>query len=248
MMIDTHCHLSNDDYPNLEEVIKHMGENYMIASGADMKYNYEVMDLIEKYSNVYGTIGLHPDEANNYSDSDIKYIEHHLLDKKIVGIGEIGLDYHFNENKEEQKELFIRQLDLARQYNKPVVVHSRDAALDTYNILLKYKDLKIVIHCFSYSYETAQNFINIGAKLGIGGVLTFKNARKLIDVVKNIPLDSIVLETDSPCLSPYRGEINEPYNITLVAEAIAKIKNISVADVYNSTTTTAKKIYSLGSD
>lgn len=248
MMIDTHCHLSKNDYDDLEEVISRMGINIMIASGADMDYNAEVLDLIKKYKNIYGTIGLHPDEASNYRDEDIFFIEKNLTNEKIVGIGEIGLDYsRENINIQKQKELFIKQLDLARKYNMPVVIHSRDAINDTYDILKDYKDLKIVIHCFSSSLDMAKKFICLGAKLGIGGVLTFKNGKKLQEVASNIDLKYLLLETDSPYLTPepYRGLRNEPSYLHFVASKLAEIKNISIEEVYNVTTQNALEVYNI---
>lgn len=248
MMIDTHCHLSKNDYDNLEEVINHMQDNIMIASGADNNYNKELMNLIDKYNNIYGTIGLHPDEASTYKEEDIKYIENSLANPKIVGIGEIGLDYSREGiDKEAQKKLFIEQLELARKHNLPVVIHSRDAIMDTYDILKDYKDLKIVLHCFSSSVEMAKEFIKLGAKLGIGGVVTFKNGKKLQEVVEEIPLDNLLLETDSPYLTPepYRGQKNEPYNISLVAKKIAELKNIDIEEVYKKTTQNAINVYNI---
>lgn len=248
MMIDTHCHLSRYDYSNLEEIINHMDENVMICSGADTKYNKEVIDLISKYDNIYGTIGLHPDEAETFTKEDLDLVEKNLSNSKIVGLGEIGLDYRFGkENELKQKDLFLYQLNLARKYNKPVVIHTRDAIQDTYDILKDYKDLKIVLHCYSSNYEMAKEFIKLGVKFGIGGVVTFKNGKKLQEVVEKIPMDYFLLETDSPYLTPepYRGRTNEPYNITLVAKKIAEIKGISVEDVYRITTTNACDIFNI---
>lgn len=248
MMIDTHCHLSKNDYDNLEEIIKHMDSNIMIASGADRKYNKEVVDLVKKHKNIYGTIGLHPDEATTYTKEDIEFIEKNISNNKIVGIGEIGLDYsREGYNKEAQVILFKKQLEIARKNNLPVVIHSRDAIMDTYNILKEYQDLKIVLHCYSSSVEMAKEFIKIGAKFGIGGVVTFKNGKKLQEVVKEIPLEYLLLETDSPYLTPepYRGQKNEPYNITLVAEKIASIKNIEIEEVYKKTTQNAINVYNI---
>lgn len=248
MMIDTHCHLSKNDYDNLEDIINNMKDNIMIASGADSIYNEEVVKLVSQYDNIYGTIGLHPDEANNYKEADLKYIEDNLSNPKIVGIGEIGLDYSREGiNIEKQTELFIKQLDLARKYKMPVVIHSRDAIMDTYNILEKYKDLKIVLHCYSSSAEMAKRFIKLDAKLGIGGVVTFKNGKKLQEVVQEIPLDYLLLETDSPYLTPepYRGKQNEPYNVTLVAQKIAELKEVDIEEVYKKTTQNAINVYNI---
>ena len=246
MMIDTHCHLNYTDYNDLDAVIKHMSGNYMITSGADQKSNLEVLDIVNKYDNVYGTIGYHPEELDSY---DISFLEKHINDKKIVGIGEIGLDYHNGkDNADNQKKYFIEQIKLAQKYNKPIVIHSRDASEDTLEILKKYLgNTKAIMHCYSYSLETAKELIKMNVMLGIGGVVTFKNVKNLIQVVKEIPLSNFVLETDSPFLTPepYRGTNNEPYNIYYVGLKIAQIKNISQEEVFKETTKNAKKIYNI---
>ena len=239
-MVDTHCHITSEYYDNILEVISKMKDNIIIVSGTNKEDIKEVISLCN-YKNIYGTIGIYPTE-----ELDLKIIEDNINNKKIVGIGEIGLDYHLEHNKEEQKNKFIKQLDLARKYNKTVVIHTRDAIQDTYDILKNYKDLKKVIHCYSGSLEMAKEFIKIGCRLGIGGVLTFKNS-KLKDVIKEIDLKYLLLETDSPFLTPepYRGTKNEPYNVIYVAKKIAEIKNISLEEVLDITTRNAKEQFDL---
>lgn len=239
-MVDTHCHITSEYYDNIDEVINKMKDNIIIVSGTNKDDIKEVINLCN-YKNVYGTIGIYPTE-----ELDLKIIEDNINNKKIVGIGEIGLDYHLEHNKEEQINKFIKQLDLARKYNKCVVIHTREAMQDTYDILKNYKDLKKVIHCYSGSLEMAKEFIKIGCRLGIGGVLTFKNS-KLKDVIKEIDLKYLLLETDSPFLTPepYRGTKNEPYNIIYVAKKIAEIKNISLEEVLEVTTLNAKDQFDL---
>lgn len=242
MMIDTHCHLCKEDYENVEEIISHMGDNLMIASGVNLKTNKEVVELCKKYSNVYGVIGIQPSEIKDFEEEWLSYIEQHLLDPKIVGIGEIGLDYHYGkDNQEQQISIFKKQLDLARKYKKPVVIHSRDAIEDTYSMLKEYSDLKMVMHCYSSSVEMARKFLELDMHFGIGGVVTFKNSKVLKEVVQEIPLERLLLETDSPYLTPepYRGMKNEPRNILLVASKIAEIKNISLEEVLAVTTKSA---------
>lgn len=227
MLIDTHCHLEKKEYDNLDDIIKNM-DGYMIASGYNDETNLEVIELVNKYDNVYGVIGIHPEEVDNITSDSFKIIEDNINNKKIVGIGEIGLDYYYvKDNKDKQIELFKKQIEIADAYNKPIVVHSRDAALDTYNIL---KDIKVKcdIHCFSYSYEMACEFIKLGFRLGIGGVLTFKNSKNLKEIVEKIDLDNFLLETDSPYLSPepFRGKKNNPSNVLLIAKKMAEIKGL----------------------
>lgn len=228
MLIDTHCHLSNSDYENVDEIVKRM-KGVMIVAGCDDKTNLEVLELINKYDNVYGVLGIHPEyvmKKNSY-----KIIENNLTHPKIVGIGEVGLDYHWDkEHKKEQKQLFINQIELARKYHKTVVVHSRDAIEDTLEIVSKYPEVKFVFHCYSSSLEIAQELVKKNIRLGIGGVVTFKNSAKLKRVVEQIDLEYLLLETDSPYLTPepYRGKQNEPANTLYVAQKIAEIKGISV--------------------
>lgn len=243
MIIDTHSHLENKYYDNIEDVIKKMEKNIIITSGVDHNSNLEVIKLCEKYDNVFGTLGYHPEEIDSFSSDSIKFLEKYINHPKIVAIGEIGLDYHYtSENVDEQKEAFIAQLRLAAKYNKTVVVHSRDATLDTYNILKEeLRENNCILHCYSSSLEMAKEFSKLGIKFGVGGVITFKNNRVLKEVIENLPLDSFVLETDSPYLTPepYRGKKNEPYNVYFVAQKIAEIKNMSVDDVILVTTNTA---------
>lgn len=241
MFIDTHCHVLKLEYDDIKSIIDEMKDNIMIVSGYDRKSNEEVLELVDIYPNVYGTIGIHPSEVDTYLDSDINFIENNINNSKIVGIGEIGLDYHFTkENKEKQKELFIKQLDLAQKYNKPVVIHSRDAMNDTVEIIKNY-NLKMDMHCYSGSLETAKELIKMNVKLGIGGVLTFNNSEKLKEIVKNIDLSNILLETDSPYLTPvpHRGEKNKPSYVYYVALKIAEIKDMSVEEVIKITTNNA---------
>ncbi len=244
MMIDTHCHISKEDYKDPEEIIKHMEDNIMIVSTASLTDINEVINLCETHKNIYGTIGIHPEFADTYTEENLKQIEKYLTHPKIVGIGEIGLDYHYTkENKEKQKELFIKQINLANKYKKTIVIHSRDAIEDTYNIIEKYKNknIKCNMHCFSGSLEMAERFVKLGVTLGIGGVLTFKNEKKLKEIVTKLDIHNFVLETDSPYLTPepLRGHQNEPQNVKYVAAKISQLKGISYAKTLEITTQTA---------
>lgn len=242
MIIDTHAHLSNNEYNDLEAVINKMKDNIIIISGCDNKSNHEVIDLCDRYSNIYGTLGIHPEEVGNATEDDLEFIEKNIENPKIVAVGEIGLDYYWNkDNKELQREWFEKQIELAKKYQKGVVVHARDSIQDVYDLLKKSELKKIDIHCYSSSLEMAHEFIKLGARLGIGGVLTFKNSEKLKEVVKNIDLKHLLLETDSPYLSPepLRGKQNEPYNVKYVAMKIAELKGISLEEVLKATTSNA---------
>ena len=244
MMIDTHCHISDEDYENKEEIIKHMKDNIMIVSTASPKDINEIIKLCENHKNIYGTIGIHPEFADTYTKEDLKNVEKYLKHPKIVGVGEIGLDYHYTkENKEKQKELFIKQIKLANKYKKTIVIHSRDAIEDTYNIVKQYKnkDTKCNMHCFSGSLEMAERFVKLGVTLGIGGVLTFKNEKKLKEIVRTLDIHNFVLETDSPYLTPepFRGHQNEPVNVKYVAAKISQLTGIEYAKILEITTQTA---------
>lgn len=246
-MIDTHCHIFKEYYDNIDEIINNMN-GYMIVAGVDDNTNLEVIELVNKYDNVYGVIGIQPEEVSKVTDNSINIIKDNINNPKIIGIGEIGLDYYWDDSKkEEQKKIFRTMMDIARQYKKPVVIHSRDAIQDTYDIISEYSDVKCVLHCYSSSVEMAKEFVKKGVMLGIGGVLTFKNSKKLADVVRNIPLEYLLLETDSPYLTPepYRGKKNKPSNILLVAKKIAEIKEISVEEVLRVTTENANKQFDL---
>lgn len=248
MYIDTHSHVLSEYYDNIEEIIKKCKDNdvnKIIVSGCDMKSNIEVLELVKKYDIIYGTIGFHPTELDDFKDEYFKFLEDNINNKKIVGIGEIGLDYHYeNTDKSKQIEIFNRQLEIAEMYNKPVIIHSRDSIGETYNILSKY-NLKGSIHCYSGSLEMAKLFIKLGYKIGVGGIITFKNAKNIKEVVKNIDLSYILLETDSPYLSPepYRGNKNDPSYIPIIASAIADIKGISNTEVSRVTTAGAEAIF-----
>lgn len=231
---DTHCHLYQEYYENIANVVKESLENnvtHFIVSGCDSKSNMEAMYFISKYDNSFATVGIHPEEASHYQEKDLVLLEKFLEESKVIGIGEIGLDYHFvKDNKEEQKKLFEYQLSLAKKYHLPVVIHSRDATEDTINILKKYH-VKGIIHSFSGSLETAKIYIKLGFYLGINGVVTFKNSN-LKNILSEI-FPFIVLETDSPYLTPhpYRGQKNHPKYIRNIAEFIASELNIEMSQV-----------------
>ena len=230
MLVDTHCHIFSEYYDNIDEIVARAKMNnikMLIVNGVDKKSNEEVLNLVSKYDIVYGALGIQPEAVNDVSEDDFKFIEEHINDDKILAVGEIGLDYHYDIDREKQKEVFKRQLQIANRYNKPVIVHSRDCIQETYDIL-KVSNVKGIMHCFSGSVEMAREFCKIGFYLGIGGIVTFKNAVKLVDVIKDVSLEYIVLETDSPYLTPepYRGRINEPINVSVILQKICDIKGL----------------------
>ena len=249
LMFDTHLHLVNEGYDDIDKVIQEAidsGVLYLILGGCSKDDNISNVELCKKYDNLFMTVGYHPSEVNKLNNSDFLLLEEQICNNKnkIIGIGEIGLDYHYGkDDKKLQIEAFKKQISIAKKYNLPVVIHTRDAMQDTYNIL---KDSGVigVIHCFSGSEEMANKFIKLGFYLGIGGVVTFSNS-KLAEVVKNIDLSHIILETDSPYLSPFRGKRNEPKNIKVIAEKIALIKGVGVNDVAQITSNNVIRLFDL---
>ncbi len=247
MLVDTHCHVFREYYDDIDDVIKRARDNnigMIIVNGYNKNSNREVLKLVKKYDIVYGALGIQPEEIDDYTDDNLKFIEEHINDDKIVAVGEIGMDYHYDIDKDRQKELFKKQLEIAYKYNKPVIIHSRDCIQDTYDIL-KMSHVKGIMHCYSGSVEMAREFIKIGFLLGIGGISTFKNARKLIDVIKEVDLEYIVLETDSPYLAPdpYRGKRNEPMYINVILKKISEIKDLNYKEVENTTTLNALRLF-----
>ena len=247
-LVDTHCHMNLTD--DIDSMIMDGEKNNVkkfIISGCDAKSIRDGLEIIYRYPSIFMTVGFHPDEVDDLTDKDINDLEVLIkTNKKIVGVGEIGLDYYHNDmNKETQKEFFEKQLDLAEKYDLPVVIHSRDSIQDVYDILKKHKN-RGVIHCFSGSIEMAKLFIDLGFYLGIGGVLTFKNS-KLKEVVSELSLDNIVLETDSPYLAPepYRGHTNYPKNIKIIATELRKLKDVTLEEVTETTTSNVNRIYNL---
>lgn len=251
MFIDTHLHLSYNYGDSPSKYITEANDNNvkgLIVSACDMDAMLESKRLLAEYPSLFYSFGFHPEFASNVNNDDIDYLVNMIKEnrKRIVAIGEIGLDYHYGkENIEKQKSLFEKQLQVSMNLSLPVIIHSRDATQDTYDIISKYK-LTGVIHCFSGSLEMALKYIKLGFYIGVGGVVTFKNS-KLQEVVKNIPLSSIVLETDSPYLAPvpHRGEINSSKYIPIIASKIAELKGVSIDSVMDVTTSNARALFDL---
>lgn len=249
MFIDTHCHLFKDYYEDMDNIIckiKNRGIIALINNGCDSKTNQEVLSLLDKYDFMYGAIGIHPDYADNYNEDDLKYIMDNIGVEKIVAIGEIGLDYHYdNFSKEKQITLFKAQLKMAEQNNLPVIIHMREATNDVLNTLKEYR-VKGVIHCFTGSVETANILIKMGFFLGINGVVTFKNCN-LINIIKEIGIGHIVLETDAPYLTPvpFRSEKNDSSHVVDTANFIANSLGIDVKKLADITTNNAKSLFDI---
>ena len=250
MYIDTHCHLSIEDYDDIDLVIKEnreAGIDKIIISGCTRDSIVESLELINKYDDVYATIGYHPSEVSITTDKDLELLEEQIKNKKVVGIGEIGLDYHYGkEDIEEQKVLFRKQMDMAKRNKLPVVIHSRDATKDTIEILSEYPEVRCDIHCFSGSLETAKIYISMGYMLGIGGVVTFKNSN-LYKVIEEIGLSNVILETDSPYLTPepFRGHQNSSKYVPYVAKKLSEVLNVSEEEVGKITTSNALSLFDL---
>lgn len=248
-MIDSHAHVISEFYDDIDELVTKLKDKdilKVINCGDSVSSSKEVIRLNKKYDNfLVPAVGIHPQNID-IDFENVNEIEKIIKENKVVAVGEIGLDYNYcDENKEEQKKCFNMQLDIAEKYNLPIIVHTRESIQDCYDILKKRK-LKGVIHCYSGSLEMAKEFIKLGYKLGIGGVITFKNA-KLGDVVKELDLKDILLETDSPFLSPepYRGRKNIPSNVYYVAKKIAEVKKVSINDVIDITTQNTKELFDI---
>ena len=250
MLIDTHTHFEKDYYDDYNLIIDNAKENgvgILIASGCSKKANDEAIIVANDYSNIYTTIGYHPDQADLVTLDDLLYLERQLSDDNVVGIGEIGLDYHYDGyDKNKQKELFIKQLELADKHMLPVVIHSRDAVQDTIDILKMFPKVKGIIHSFSLSKEVANIYISMGYKLGINGVVTFKNCN-LRDALKEIDVSNLVLETDSPYMTPepYRGIKNESKNIKIIADYLSNIYDLSPDKIAEITSNNAMRVFDI---
>lgn len=253
MIFETHAHYDDEQFDtDREELLDSMPENE-VGTIVNVSATYDscqrVVDMVQNYPFMYAAVGIHPDEVGSLDEEKFARMKELFARDKVVAVGEIGLDYYWdNESHDIQKKWFIRQLDLARKLNLPVLIHSREAAADTMEIMKEYgQGLKGVIHCYSYSKEQAKEYVKMGYYIGVGGVVTFKNARKLKETVEEIPLSSIVLETDCPYLAPapYRGKRNNSTYIKYVAEEISRIKNVTYEEVVTQTEKNAKKMYSI---
>lgn len=254
MIFDTHAHYDDEafdqDRDTLLSGMKDAGVEYIVNVGASMASSRRSILLAETYDFIYAAVGVHPDEVGELNEENFGALRQLSMHPKVKAIGEIGLDYYWDkEGHELQKEWFYRQMELAHERKLPVIVHSREAAKDTLDMMIGAKPLELqgVIHCYSYSVEQAREYLSMGYYLGIGGVLTFKNAKKLKEVAEYAPLSQIVLETDCPYLAPVpdRGKRNDSSKIVSVAQELAKIKNVSVEEVLRMTNENGRRLYNI---
>lgn len=251
MLIDTHTHIDMENFADrFDEVMqtaKDYGVEKVVIPGVEPSGFDRIIKLCEEYPDVYGAVGVHPEELNSYNEEAENKIKELLKHKKIIAVGEIGLDYYWDKSQiEKQKEIFERQILIAKQAQKPILVHDREAHPDSFEILKKTNaaETGVVMHCFSGSPEFAQQCINEGFYIALGGVVTFKNAKKVKEVAKTVPLDKLLLETDAPYMTPvpFRGKENQPAYVKFVAEEIAKLRGVSFEEIAEATTANAKKL------
>ena len=252
-LFDTHAHLDDErfdeDREQIIEQIKQDGISLIVNPGADMKSSRAAIKLAEKYDFIYAAVGIHPHDVKDITEADLIELEQMAKHEKVVAIGEIGLDYYYdNSPRELQMEYFIKQIELANKLSLPIIIHSRDASMETYEILKEHKkDIGCVLHCFSQSLEMAELYLKIGCHLSFAGPLTFKKSSKLKEVARNIPLDKIFIETDSPYLTPepYRGRRNDPSKVRYVAEELSKLRAISVDKIAETTMNNAIEFFDI---
>ena len=251
MIFDTHAHYDDSQFEKDRDMVlasmPELGVGTIVNVSASYDSCRRAVALAEKYPFVYAAVGIHPDEVGALNEETFAEMKKLFQHKKVVAVGEIGLDYYWdNEPHDVQQEWFIRQVELARELDLPVLIHSREAAADTMYVMKTYaQGLDGVIHCYSYSREMAEEYVKMGFYIGIGGVVTFKNAKKLKEVAEAVPLKRIVLETDCPYMAPepFRGKRNQSSYIRYVAEKIAELKDISTEEVIAVTEENARKLY-----
>lgn len=252
-MLDSHCHLNDNQFDGeVDKIVNNFlsaGVEKAICVGCDSVSNEKAKEIANKFDSVYYTVGFHPDDLDKFSEQElIEYLE--AKDKKLVAVGEIGLDYfHNKENKEEQKRVFEAQINLAKQYKLPIVIHCRDAYGDTLEILKKHAPFEYgaVMHCYSGSWDFAKELLKLGVKFSFTGTVTYKNAVNVQEVAKNLPIDSFFFETDSPYLTPtpYRGKRNEPKYVVEVAKFVANLRNMDYNELVKTTDSNAKNFFKI---
>ena len=252
MIFDTHAHYDDSDFDlDRDELLKQMnkeGISHIVNVGASLESTKRTLELANQYDFIYAAVGIHPCDVDKLNEENFAWLREQCYAPKVVAVGEIGLDYYWDEpDRAIQKEWFARQIHLAKEVKMPLIIHSRDAAQDTIDIMKNEKASEAggIVHCFSYTKETAKIFLDMDFSFGIGGVVTFKNSKKLKEAVEYIPMDKIVIETDCPYLSPepFRGKRNSSLNLPYVIKAIAELKNLPEEEVTRITYENAKKIY-----
>ncbi len=251
MYFNTHSHLNSSQlYEQRDIYIKNALENnvnYITIAGYDLESSRRAVEIANEYSFIYATVGISPNDCLNTTDEDLKEIEMLLQNHRVVALGEIGLDYYWDDvPKDKQKDVFLKQIEIAKKYDKPIVIHARDAYEDTYNILKEAKHYGIM-HCYSGSVEMAERYVKIGFMISLAGPVTFKNAKVPKEVARAIGIDHLLIETDCPYLTPhpFRGKLNEPANVVYIAQEIAKLKNMEIEDVARITTFNAKELFGI---
>lgn len=252
-IVDSHSHIDDEKFDiDREEVVSLFDENkidFIVDPASDVKSSEKIVEIVKKFSRVYGAVGIHPHEVEDVTDDDLKKIYNLSFSNKIVAIGEIGLDYYYdNSPREKQKEIFRKQLEIAKKRNLPVIIHTREAMQDTFDILSEFKgDITGVMHCYTGSFEMAKKFINLGFYISISGVVTFKNATNVREMAKKIPLDNLLIETDSPYLTPEpnRGKRNESKFVWLVAQKLSELKNIEINNLIYNTNSNARNLFKI---
>ncbi len=249
-LIDSHCHLDNERFNgDRDEVLARIEERleFAVNIGYDLESSKRSVELAESHDYIYAVVGVHPTDIGIYSDEVETQLEALAKHPKVLAVGEIGLDYHWmTDPKEKQQEIFRKQMEMARRVGKPVVIHTREATRDTLDILKEYPDVRGIVHCYPGSYESAAEIMD-NYYFGVGGVITFKNSKKLKETVEKLPMDRIVIETDCPYLTPepYRGKRNEPVYVEYIAQRIAEVKGISYEEVVRITNENTKKAYGM---
>lgn len=252
MIFETHAHYEDEAFDlDREELLKELPEQgieYIVDVSSTIDSVDRVLALAENYPYIYGAVGIHPSETFELNEERFLWLKNKVKHPKCIAVGEIGLDYYWDStDRKTQETWFYRQMEMAKEENLPMIIHSRDAANDTYRMMkdAKADTIGAIIHCFGYGVEQAKQYLNMGFYLGIGGVVTFTNARKLKEVVEYAPLEQLVLETDCPYLAPvpHRGKRNTSRNLTYVAEEIARIKKIDYETILRVTRENAKKFY-----
>lgn len=251
MFFNTHTHLNSEQlYDKRDEYIKNAidnGVSEFVVAGYDLESSKLAVSIANEYPFIYATVGISPNDCLNTTDDDLCLIEELLMNSKVVALGEIGLDYYWDEvPRDKQKDVFVKQINIAKKHNKPIVIHSRDAYEDTYDILKEARHFGIM-HCYSGSLEMARRYIEIGFEISLAGPVTFKNAKVPKSVATNIDIHHLMIETDCPYLTPhpFRGKQNEPANVIYVAKEIANLKNMDIDDVGRITSFNAKKIFGI---